>query len=182
MNLRACLAGRHILSLILLAKLVVAPSSTHAGVQFKGITDLDTDSDSYSHYWAQPTLVVIDPAIPDAGQLIAGIRADLPARLLVLDPGVDALSQISRALAECQPVVALHIVSHGSPGALCLGDRRYRVTDLEAARSELATWRRALAPGARIVLYGCEISRGEGRHFLERLAELSGAEISASRH
>jgi hypothetical protein len=124
-------------------------------------------------------LVVVDRAV-------AGFALQSPLarhqRLVVLDaPPGEAIQAITHLLASYRSLTALHIVTHGSPGHLYLGD-----TDLDGAglyrhRAELAQWQRRLRPQADLLLYGCEVAQGEaGQRFVQTLHDLTQADIAAS--
>ena len=64
-------------------------------------------------------LVVIDPAVEAPHQLAQGVRDN--AEVLLLDPHQDSIAQITTALTA-RNYHSLHIISHGSPGCLHLGN------------------------------------------------------------
>ena len=52
---------------------------------------------------------------------------------------------------------------------------------LDVYASQLSSWNAALRPGGDILLYGCDIGAGDdGTAFIDRLAELTGANVAAS--
>jgi hypothetical protein len=118
-------------------------------------------------------LVVFDTQIPDLHILMAGLVE--AADLLVLDPNQDGIAQITQFLIA-QPVTALHIVSHGQPGLLQLGQTQITSANLSDYAGLLRLW-----ASTEILLYGCEVGQGEtGRNFIAQLSELTGARIAAS--
>ncbi|MEO1068286.1 MAG: DUF4347 domain-containing protein, partial [Cyanobacteria bacterium J06638_6] len=85
------------------------------------------------------------------------------------------LVPVTRALSRYHPA-ALHLVGHGRPGHLILGQ-----VDLSADTAAVTRWRSRLAPGADLLLYGCEVAQGQaGQAFLQTLHRLTGADIAAS--
>ncbi|MEG4144290.1 DUF4347 domain-containing protein, partial [Microcoleus sp. Pol7_B1] len=52
--------------------------------------------------------------------------------------------------------------------------------NLPQYESQLQGWRNALSDKADIVLYGCDVAAGSGSDFVDRLGELTGADIAAS--
>ncbi|UUX51135.1 DUF4347 domain-containing protein [Nisaea acidiphila] len=120
-------------------------------------------------------LAVIDPAVPHADRLVEGAAPDIG----IARPSVGMGDAVAAALADAgTPVETLHLVSHGAPGRLTLGGRSL---DARALAERGRRWRRHLAPGATIVLYGCSAGRGDaGRTLVRKLARATGARVLAS--
>lgn len=124
------------------------------------------------------SLVFVSDDLPDTAALA---RVLPPHEVVRLSADGDALSQIGRALSTRRGVRALTLVSHGAPGALHLGAERVDRSELDRRAAEIQSWRASLAPGADILLYGCEVGAGpEGRAFLSELSALTGADVAAS--
>jgi hypothetical protein len=64
--------------------------------------------------------VFIDSRVQDSASLLAGLASD--AIVIFLDPLQDGLAQIALAVKGVSGLDAIHIISHGSAGALYLGD------------------------------------------------------------
>ncbi len=130
--------------------------------------------------------VVIDPLVPERDRLVADLQAQAQAQgrhfeIAVLDAQRDGLAQITELLAAHPGVAALHIVSHGSEGALHLGATQVDSQALAAHAGELSQWSRALGADADILLYGCSVAAGaDGQDFIARLATLTRADVAAS--
>ncbi len=125
------------------------------------------------------TLLIIDARVADHQSLLA----DLPGNVTVRVIGVEesGIAVISEALAEGGDFDAVHIVSHGSAGALSLGSDAIRNDTLAGQSEALQGWAQHLAADADILLYGCDIAQGEaGQAFISELAHLTGADIAAS--
>jgi hypothetical protein len=129
-------------------------------------------------------LVVVDPGVADAQALVDAIAAQRPEaglRIVLLDAGRDGLAQIGEALASMDDVSAVHVLAHGEPGELTLCGRRIDAAALDAAHETIGAWRGALTEQADLLLYGCSLaSNTAGIALLERLAALTGADVSAS--
>ena len=124
-------------------------------------------------------IAFIDFDLADVVTLAASGRAGV--EIVLLDPATDELAQISAHLAKRGNIAAVHIVSHGEPGAIRLGRARVDAARLAREAAQFSEWRRALAPGGDILLYGCEVAAGsEGRRFMDALAQATGADIAAS--
>src|SRR5690606_39967073 len=80
-------------------------------------------------------VVFVDGQLPDYGLLIGSIGNG--AEVVVLGGG-DGLRQIAGHLAGSRDIDAIHILSHGEPGRLQLGDRWLDGAGVEADAALLA--------------------------------------------
>ncbi|MEO8056711.1 MAG: DUF4347 domain-containing protein [Burkholderiales bacterium] len=121
----------------------------------------------------------IDWRVADADTFLANVD---PAIFVVrLDAIEDGLTQIARALAGRTDVSAIHIVSHGDPGSILLGNGTLDFESLDPSSIQLATIRGALTPDADVLLYGCDVAAdAKGMAFLTALADATGADVAAS--
>ena len=127
------------------------------------------------------TLVIVDSSLPDYEDLIQQIPADKTHTLAILDANTNGMDQITNILAEHRNMDTVYILSHGSDGALRLGNSWLDSTDLAHRAEQVKTWGEALSPEGDILLYGCNVAAGEdGISFVEKLAELTGADVAAS--
>ncbi|MEM8641174.1 MAG: DUF4347 domain-containing protein [Cyanobacteria bacterium P01_G01_bin.54] len=116
------------------------------------------------------TLVVIDPHVDAPQSLMAGVRPGAAA--LLLDPSQDGVAQVTAALAEGK-YTSLHLVAHGSPGALRLGRGVLSLATLPAYRQQLLEW-----GVTEILVYGCNVAAEP--ELLRALHGLTGAAVAAS--
>ena len=66
-------------------------------------------------------------------------------------------------------------------GALELGSSWLNAYSLESNAAAIAGWGRGLTSGGDILLYGCNVAAdSQGQRFVERIAELTGADVSDS--
>jgi Ca2+-binding RTX toxin-like protein len=125
------------------------------------------------------TLVFIDTGIEDWQSLAAGVRDGVA--VFVLQRDRDGVEQIATGMQNFAAVHgsidAAHIISHGSPGHLYLGSTVLGAESLDNYKPFLQQWGNS-APN--ILLYGCDVARGEGAAFVEKLSELTGATVAAS--
>ena len=111
--------------------------------------------------------------------MVASISPD--AEIIVFDGSRDGVAQISAALAGKSGVSAVHILSHGADGELDLGTTRLTADTLSTYADAIAGWSSALAPGADILLYGCNVAQSHiGRQFVQQIASLTSAKVAAS--
>ncbi|MCX7890970.1 MAG: DUF4347 domain-containing protein, partial [Burkholderiales bacterium] len=130
-------------------------------------------------------LVFVDTSAPDYGALVADLLAARAEgrsfEVFLIDAHEDGIARITDALARYTDVDAVHIVSHGEPGAVRLGTATLDLAALEARSGEVASWARALTASGDLLLYGCDVAATvDGRAFAARLAELTGADVAAS--
>ncbi|XQQ05829.1 MAG: DUF4347 domain-containing protein [Leptolyngbya sp. IPPAS B-1204] len=122
-------------------------------------------------------IAFVDAGVADSSSLIAQFTAGTEVHLL--DASQDAIDQITQVLSSRSQVSAVHIVSHGSDGALQLGGETIR--DLSEYEAELQQWSNSLIANADILLYGCNVAAdAAGVAFVQSLAQLTGADVAAS--
>ncbi len=130
-------------------------------------------------------LVVIDLGIEDYQTLVKGLAPETP--MLFLNPAQDGIQQITAALQADRQISDLHIVSHGAPGYLKLGNTALSLDTLSHYQNQLRSWwnprkmecDRPTSPS--LILYGCNVATGDaGTEFVEKLHRLTGASIAAS--
>ncbi|MEG4198489.1 DUF4347 domain-containing protein, partial [Microcoleus sp. Pol12A5] len=102
------------------------------------------------------TIVFIDPNVEDYQSLTSDVSPN--AEVIILDETRDGIEQITERLAIEQNIEAIHIISHGSPGAVHLGANTLNSSNIESFEPQLKQWRKALIPGADILIYGCNVA------------------------
>lgn len=123
-------------------------------------------------------LVAIDAGVSDLNGLLSGVLAD--AEVVVLDRNRDGLSQLSQALTARPHIRQLHLISHGRPGCLFLGNLQLDRHTLHQRADEVRDWLKSDRLGA-IALYGCHLAAGDlGCQFLDLLHRLTGVDLAAS--
>ena len=124
-------------------------------------------------------IVFIEDNVTQAQLLAAGTRLDL--QTIILDSTRDGLTQISEALHGKSNLTAIHILSHGSQGAMQLGNMTLDDASLQTRSADLAAIRASLASGGDLLLYGCDVAQGAtGINFIGHLAQATGADVAAS--
>ena len=128
----------------------------------------------------QTEFAFIDASVPDLGTLIAGLGQNV--EIVLLEEGRDGVEQIAEVLSSRTNVSAIHIISHGSEGALALGTAKLTAASMEGVYAdELSIIRDALSDNADILIYGCDFGRGEiGENAVTLLSDLTGADVAAS--
>lgn len=130
-------------------------------------------------------LVFIDPRVPDAKALLAGIVGDAdPSRkfeIIVLDTQRDGVVQVTAALKSRMQLDAVHFITHGSDGAVQLGGTLLDAKALAANTALVSDWGSALKSDADLLFYGCDLAAtARGRALVDWIADLTGADVAAS--
>ena len=124
------------------------------------------------------TLFVLDSQVFHGGKLLAAILPNIT--VITLDSDQDGLRQITEALGRQGTVRSLHILCHGSPACLHLGNSHLSLDNLAHHSEELKSWFVGVE-SPQLFLYGCNVAAGDaGTEFVEKLAGLTGAGVSAS--
>ena len=123
-------------------------------------------------------IIFVDSSVQDYQSLIN--NAD-DTQIVILNKNLSGIEQITNTLANQKDISALHILSHGSEGSLNLSTEALNSNNIEKFSPQIKQWGKALTQNADILLYGCEIAKGEtGQNFLKRLSEITEANIAAS--
>src|SRR4028119_722624 len=138
--------------------------------------------------------------IPEGQTLITGIKKGIETA--ILDPNQDAIAQITQTL-KGKKYSAIHIICHGAPGHLQLGNTGLNIQTLPQYTQQIQQWRESLSAEASILLYGCNVAQSvgagpptdvriidnsnkpaptppSGNQFLTQLHQLTGAFIVAN--
>ncbi len=124
-------------------------------------------------------IVVIDTRVEQWSQLAQAWSES--AEVVLLDTSDAPLSAIAH-LVEARPgTTVLHLVAHGRPGCVELGGECIDANTLTQQASALARIGAALGTDGEVLLYACQLAAGRaGAAFLDRLAALTGSDVSAS--
>jgi len=118
-------------------------------------------------------IIFVDSSVQDYQSLIN--NAD-DTQIVILNKNLSGIEQITNTLANQKDISALHILSHGSEGSLNLSTEALNSNNIEKFSPQIKQWGKALTQNADILLYGCEVAKGEtGQNFLKRRStELGG--------
>jgi Tol biopolymer transport system component len=129
------------------------------------------------------SVVFIDTAVADYHTLMSGVEKG--TQVILLHSEWDGIEQITTALEKQDDISTVHLVSHGSPGCLYLGNSCLSLKTLELYASLLERWflkekqRPGFAPS--LLLYGCNVAATDiGTEFIAKLRQITGARIAAS--
>ena len=122
-------------------------------------------------------IVFVDSRVAGYERLVAAATAEL----VVLDQERDGLAQIASHLAGRTGIDAIHVVSHGRPGALRVGATLLDGTSIDAYARELQSIGQSLTTNGDILFYACNLAQGAaGVELVTRLSQLTGADVAAS--
>ena len=120
------------------------------------------------------TAVFIDPGVDNYQDLFYGVIAR--AQPFLLDSASDGIEWIDQILQLYPQIKTAHIISHGAPGCLYLGNSQLSLETLGRYASRLQRWKLD-----NLLLYGCNLAAGDaGAELISKLHGLTGAEIAAS--
>ncbi|MCV6613177.1 MAG: DUF4347 domain-containing protein [Amphritea sp.] len=108
-------------------------------------------------------------------------NAEREVKIFVLSAEQDGVAQVGSILDYFDNVAAVHLLSHGSAGALFLGNSQLNSQQLRQNSQQIKRWGNALTADGDLLLYGCDVAAGtDGQGFIEQLADLTGADVAAS--
>ncbi|HRY05861.1 MAG TPA: DUF4347 domain-containing protein, partial [Hyphomicrobiaceae bacterium] len=125
-------------------------------------------------------IAFVDGSVENVSELIAALPTNI--EIVVLDASRDGVEQIAGALQGQSNIAAIHILSHGSEGALRLGSATLDVVTMQGEYlDELTTIGNSLSAEADILIYGCDFTAGDrGLEAAIVLGGITGADIAAS--
>lgn len=121
----------------------------------------------------------VDSSVEDFQTLVDGIKDGV--EIFVFDGSKGGVDQIASILEKETNIDAIHILSHGSTGEITLGTDKLNGDTLDDYNEQLQIIKDSLSENGDILLYGCNVAKdGSGQEFIEALANLTQADISAS--
>lgn len=124
-------------------------------------------------------IAVIDSSIDGYQTLVEAAEAQQMEIILI--SGEEGLDALAEQLEHRSEIDSLQIFSHGSSGAVYLGEDVLSTDTLDQHAEALALIKGSLSEDGDILLYGCNVAQGvEGRTFIEELSVVTGADIAAS--
>ncbi|CAK0773442.1 hypothetical protein WCLP8_5010002 [uncultured Gammaproteobacteria bacterium] len=123
----------------------------------------------------------VDSSAPGYQTLAAGVRAGVEVE--VIDGGQSGLGQIAKWSETHSGYDSIHILSHGTEASLRIGTDLVTSATLDTAvgQAEMAALGSALKAGGDLLIYGCDVAKGEaGQNLVTDIAAATGADIAAS--
>ncbi|MDO6420578.1 DUF4347 domain-containing protein [Amphritea sp. 2_MG-2023] len=127
-------------------------------------------------------LIIVDSRVADSATLLESISPNSQNALTIfINPDHDGVESITAALHGYSGIQTIHLISHGSDGALELGSSVLNSNTLSQYSDQLSLWQDSLTDSADILIYGCNVAQSaEGEAFVQALASLTSADIAAS--
>ena len=101
--------------------------------------------------------------------------------VVLIESDENGIQRITDTLSQYQNIDAVHIISHGSDGAVSLGNTVLNASSLQSDSSLIDGWGNAFSDTGDLLIYGCDLtSTLEGEAFIEALANLTDADVAAS--
>ncbi|MEL6458852.1 MAG: DUF4347 domain-containing protein, partial [Cyanobacteria bacterium J06621_15] len=127
------------------------------------------------------SIAFIDSGLEAQEQLVSGIFEGI--EIVQLEPHRDGIVQITEVLTQYSgQFTTVHIVSHGKPGCLYLGNTQLNLDNFSKYADQLKDWFAAIDNvSSDLFIYGCQVAAGDaGAEFIAKLHDLTKANIAAS--
>lgn len=127
-----------------------------------------------------PELMMIDSRLKNIDNLVERRRKGLiPIIVQQHENGLDAISQ---AMLNYPDAVTIHIVSHGEPGEILLGNTAIDEGQLNTKTGSINQWRNdKVLARPDLIVYGCNVAKGQaGQDFINKLSLVTGFDVAAS--
>ncbi len=130
-------------------------------------------------------IIFIDTSVEDYLALLEDINSltdpNRQIEIVFINPTQDGIEQITESLSGRKDVDAIHIVSHGTAGAVSLGTTSLSHATLSSYEDEISAWNLSLSASADLLIYGCDLAAtAEGRTLVDSLNTLCGCDVAAS--
>ena len=124
---------------------------------------------------ANKRILFIDSQVADCNFLVSGVVPGIET--VILDCHQDGIMQIFEIVDRQSALTSIHIVAHGCPGCLYLGNSRLSLDTLNRYQAQLRSW-----SVSEVLIYGCNVAVGDaGEEFITKIHQLIGGEIAASK-
>ncbi|NEQ45429.1 MAG: DUF4347 domain-containing protein [Leptolyngbya sp. SIOISBB] len=125
-------------------------------------------------------LVAIAAQVEDYASLIRDVIPG--AQVVILDAEQNGIAQLTHAIQQAQSTIcSLHIISHGAPGQLFIGNEVLNAETLARYAAQITGWQEFFTADTDILIYGCEVAKGEiGQALIQQLQQLTHANVAAS--
>ncbi|MEQ9407983.1 MAG: DUF4347 domain-containing protein, partial [Fuerstiella sp.] len=132
-------------------------------------------------------LVFIDSGVSNLDQMIADLQSEdvlddsRTLEVVVLDAQKNGIAQITSTLLNYNRIDGIHIVSHGSDGAVRLGATALSLDNLDTYRSAISAWQFSLSEQADLLFYGCDLAAtADGQELMNQIAAACDCDVAAS--
>tara|TARA_B100001248_G_scaffold262467_1_gene258644 strand:- start:196 stop:1875 length:1680 start_codon:yes stop_codon:yes gene_type:complete len=123
-------------------------------------------------------LSIVNENIPKYEQLLNNIKSD--TIIEVIPANVNGISLLHEIIQKYSNIESLHIISHGIPGKIHLGNVKLSIDQLDEY-SYFEDINQYFTHNGEILLYGCNVAAYEkGKNFIDTFAEKTGLIVTAS--
>ncbi len=158
---------------------IAHPQGALDPIQPNSVSAVDPFSVPLSLNSSASAVAFVDGGLSNYQTLVAGFSPN--TAVYVLNPNGDELSQISQVLAGYSNLDSVSIFSHGSDGALQLGNTSLNRDNLGNYASVLQSWASSFSEAGDLLFYGCNVAEDTtGQSFVSQIAALTGADVAAS--
>ncbi len=128
----------------------------------------------------QRQVAFIDTSLPDYQILVDSLPEGVETFLV--GPDQDGIQVLSQWAQQHAGYSSIHVLGHGSNGTQHLGSATISSDNLSQYKIQLSQVGSSLTEEGGILLYGCEVARGDtGQFFVEQLSQLLQRPIAAAR-
>ncbi|MEO1619596.1 MAG: DUF4347 domain-containing protein, partial [Cyanobacteria bacterium J06632_3] len=123
-------------------------------------------------------LIFVDASLAQLDTLTQSLASE---EIVFIEAHEDGVQKIADVLSTRQDLLSVHILGHGSSGAVSLGNSTLSRETLAEYERELQTWGTALLGKGDLFFYGCDVAAGkQGVEFIEDIAAATQADVAAS--
>ncbi|MFO1369154.1 MAG: Ig-like domain-containing protein [Marinagarivorans sp.] len=124
-------------------------------------------------------LLVLDGAVPNKEVFYRSIKPGVA--IAEINSAAPGLPQLTAILQQYKNLAAVHLVSHAEAGVLLLGNSRINAESFKADIKAFAAIDDAMAVGADLLLYGCNLAADlAGSELLSLIKNNSHVDVAAS--
>ncbi len=124
-------------------------------------------------------LLVIDGAVPNKEVFYRSIKPGVA--IAEINSAAPGLPQLTAILQQYKNLAAVHLVSHAEAGVLLLGNSRINAESFKADIKAFAAIDNAMAEGADLLLYGCNLAAdAAGGDMLTLIKNNTHVDVAAS--
>lgn len=132
---------------------------------------------------AQHELIIIDSQVPNIESLLDSIqlREDTHYTVRFIAQGEEGVVAATNIIDDYQNLSAVHIISHGSAGALQLGSTELNISSVDNYLGLFSNWQNHTTDDADLLIYACDFAGNEnGQAVAQIIAEATSMDVAAS--
>ncbi|SDD22156.1 DUF4347 domain-containing protein [Kordiimonas lacus] len=148
-------------------------ATTSTSLPFTDNSDFDRNAEAH-----EPSAVlIVDSTVEDAAVLLDG----LDPHIHVVRTEDGKLDDAIQSLEALSPAGAVHILTHGEPGAFNLAGERIDAAYIESHTSIANALAHVAASASSVALWACNVAKDSvGQSFVKALTSLTGANVYAA--